>query len=282
MFKSMNRKRNSHRLSHGAFTLVELLVVIGIIAALIAVLLPTLSSAREAGRMIACASNLRQIGIAHAMYQTDNKGRCMSVGMVPNIAGDTSNLYWFRTMRNYRYLNTDKVFLCPSDPWATSYSDKTISYGMNVCLFGQSQTPYNPVTNSNPATIPVKITKLLHLPNANNVVAFTESVPDAAAAAFNSRNLSGEVNATPLYIFPTDSLASVGTSTWPVGLKHKKMANVLFLDGRVEPARGDDLSQMDKYWSPFQDFGWYMFKPGAPTHPFSYSNATRIDKFINW
>lgn len=74
--------------SHRAFTLVELLVVIGIIAILISILLPALNHARKKAQSVSCASNMRQIYLACLMFTQDNKGCLPRPHQVPELSSN--------------------------------------------------------------------------------------------------------------------------------------------------------------------------------------------------
>jgi len=97
-----------------AFTLVELLVVIGIIAVLVAVLLPALQAARRQAAAVKCATQLREIGNAYQMYAMENKGYYppsqiqMAGAAKYNIDGidypvpsSTLGAYWFTFLAKY-------------------------------------------------------------------------------------------------------------------------------------------------------------------------------------
>jgi prepilin-type N-terminal cleavage/methylation domain-containing protein/prepilin-type processing-associated H-X9-DG protein len=105
----------------GAFTLVELLVVIGIIAVLISLLLPSLQRAREQANVANCLSNLRQIGQGVEMYANMFKGQMPLVleryhtqGLRPFLEHGGRGRTWAGLLRDYAKVPL-QVFRCPSE-----------------------------------------------------------------------------------------------------------------------------------------------------------------------
>ena len=117
--------RRERRERGGGFTLVELLVVVGLIAVLVSLLMPALARARSAANAAVCLSNLRQMGTAWQIYVAENRGRLpdyvQSTPTNPSIAWQS---YWLGILDHYNVRGN--ALLCPSasDPIPFNYLTK--------------------------------------------------------------------------------------------------------------------------------------------------------------
>jgi prepilin-type processing-associated H-X9-DG protein/prepilin-type N-terminal cleavage/methylation domain-containing protein len=137
------------RAARAAFTLVELLVVIGIIAVLIAMLMPALRTARETANCSKCLANLRQLGVALSMYENDNNGyippACGSGGNPDDGYDDRLALYLPGQGRNSStpVAEANSVMVCPDHLVPLQYV-ASLNYACNLGAFPWDTDPNNP------------------------------------------------------------------------------------------------------------------------------------------
>lgn len=213
-----------------AFTLVELLVVIGVLAALTGLLLPALRVAREQARSTQCLSNLRQMAVAATSYATTHRGLfppALSAAQISNGRATVAN--WdFTTERLmatgattvrpgvlWQGETIQQIHQCPSfDGRSNTLADPYTGYNYNTSYIGRGA---GEVPLSTPA-------RLLQIKNPSATVMFGDGQMSSGANKFMR---------APFPDAQSDSSTST-RSGGTQGFRHRGKTNVSYVDGHAE------------------------------------------------
>jgi len=233
-----------------AFTLVELLVVIGIIAVLIGMILPALSAAQRQARTVKCAANMRSLGQLLYLYANDHQNLLppgsTDVGPSPNAGGN--NFTWDDSLNRYVGRNQpwsdltnqwnpvgNPIFECPEDRYDRSimfapyrnrsYSMVEGSQGYNLPVLGMATRNFQ-FTTGWPLNKYFRCIRLSEAPNASQTLLLAEKAQLGTAYV----NVLGHAGGA-IVDCPDDQMRGLSA---PI---HKGRWNYLMVDGHVELLR---------------------------------------------
>ena len=260
----MKQRKKKPMFKRFGFTLIELLVVIAIIAILAGLLLPALNSARESARSTRCKSNLRQVGLSFAQYESDFNG-WMPGDSYCYSKGDPGGIIYFAPlMKDYNYFVPNKVSFrnsytfCPSIRARTYGQYDWITYCINGNLCWGAAYGANNLKKRN-----------------YRFIKCGTSVNDTSVPYTFFKPSSMSVGASEIFLC-ADSTASIGAYLF---FPHRDMCNIVFVDLHVgDVARrqipGDKLRRTIKYadasGTSIAYQGWESYGIQIETYPFRY------------
>lgn len=228
--------------SRNLFTLIELLIVISIIAILAAMLLPTLTKAREMAYGIKCTSNLKQVGLSVMSYTGDYKET------FPQVFERDWWSNWCYRLYQAGHIRNRNILLCPSDKKNSVFSSyENANYGANYNVLQCFTMQPKPMTLS-------LLQKLKSQYSSKGVVLFGDTWSKKSGDPFG---LSGGDNkGFILNVQYGGAFHYPGVPSgvyYPLALRHAKTANVLWDDGHVDKKRYKDASGYSPFYA---DSAW--------------------------
>ncbi len=201
---------------HG-FSLVELLVTMGIISILVALMIPAINNTRSAALSAACQANLRQLGTCFTLYASENEG------MYPPSADDANGGYypWYQILLGKgriagpNYLGTTKILVCPVGNMGPIYPSNP---ALGVVSYSMSDLPLWQPTSSR-----------------------TDQLPKFFSIGLTAKSVWPLLmDGDAVRIFSLDNpIATADTkSRW--NARHAGWANVLMVDGHIERVQYGD------------------------------------------
>jgi prepilin-type N-terminal cleavage/methylation domain-containing protein/prepilin-type processing-associated H-X9-DG protein len=249
------------------FTLVELLVVIGVIALLSAILLPVFGRVRETGRRTACTSNMKQLALAFQQYANDASDRLPGATDAPAGVNQNGGWIWYSRFGSgqgqtnaavfdvtkgtlFPYVKATGVYLCPSDGIGRTTG---LSYAINACASRQTRdltTGVRTITGYSPGK------KISSIKNPTMFMLLTEETRPGSGATGETVDTDstddGYYNSVRIPPDP-ESYRNV------IATRHNEGGNVAFLDGHVKWYKREQIIE-----NKFQIGGEGVLDKGCP------------------